>query len=165
MIVCRGFRPQACPPCLVVVGNAPCAAAHCCSTLPAVSAHLHGRLQPSQTGVLFVRPQVQAGDRLDPRDCRVSVAAYQNHTGYRYYRLLGFKDVPRCALNHYTPASRLTHMIVCILGAARFTASRPKLHRMRRSSRTVTPPGSRALSPQLRPHLQRLDSLHSLLQL
>ncbi|GIL47408.1 hypothetical protein Vafri_4210, partial [Volvox africanus] len=42
-----------------------------------------------------LRVQVQAGNLLDPTITTVSVASYQNHTGYRYYRLLGFKDVPR----------------------------------------------------------------------
>ncbi|PNH10895.1 hypothetical protein TSOC_002380 [Tetrabaena socialis] len=42
-----------------------------------------------------LRVQVQAGSLLDCRVATVSVASYQNHTGYRYYRLLGFKDVPR----------------------------------------------------------------------
>ncbi|GIL70354.1 hypothetical protein Vretifemale_1124, partial [Volvox reticuliferus] len=42
-----------------------------------------------------LRVQVQAGNLLDPIITTVSVASYQNHTGYRYYRLLGFKDVPR----------------------------------------------------------------------
>ncbi|GFR43593.1 hypothetical protein Agub_g4690 [Astrephomene gubernaculifera] len=42
-----------------------------------------------------LRVQVQAGGVLDPQVAACSVASYQNHTGYRYYRLLGFKEVPR----------------------------------------------------------------------
>lgn len=42
-----------------------------------------------------LRIQMQALDRLDPDVARITVASYQNHTGYRYYRLLGFKEAPR----------------------------------------------------------------------
>lgn len=99
----RSFRLCGCTPRPVVVLGMPLALLHtsaahhlsCRHHLPCRHIHTAPWSQHKQI-CSCVRPQVQAGDRLDPRDCRVSVAAYQNHTGYRYYRLLGFKDVPRC---------------------------------------------------------------------